>query len=113
MGYKSFGRYLRPAPVRSIGAALLTTSALIAAAPAQAAPVTYPGGGSSFATDAQGWTGTGASCTGTAATLVCDASNEYDPGVGNPPGSIATRTDVTLNLGGVFTGTGTWVSPSA
>jgi Ca2+-binding RTX toxin-like protein len=100
MGYKSFGT------------ALLTTSALLGAASAQAAPVSYPDGGSSFATDAQGWTGTDTSCTGTGAGLLCTASNDYDPGVGNPPGSIATRVNVTANAGGLFSGTGTFVSPS-
>jgi Ca2+-binding RTX toxin-like protein len=74
--------------------------------------VSYPSGGSDFATDAQGWTGSDASCTGTGGTLLCSASNEYDPGVGNPPGSIATRAVVTANAGGLFTATGVWVSPS-
>lgn len=96
---------------KTLGTAILTTSALIAAAPAQAAPVSYPDGGSGFASDAEGWTGTDASCTGSAATLLCNASNEHDPGVGNPPGSLATRVEVTANALGLFSGTGTFVSP--
>jgi Ca2+-binding RTX toxin-like protein len=97
---------------KSLGLAICTTTALLGAAPVQAAPVSYPEGGSSFATDAEGWTGAEASCTGTGPALLCDASSDYDPAVGNPPGSIATRADVTVNAGGIFNATGTWVSPA-
>jgi Ca2+-binding RTX toxin-like protein len=112
MVYRSFGLFPRSGPPRSIAAAILTMSALVAAAPAQGATVKYPSGGSDFATDAQGWTGTAASCAGSGATLVCQGSNEYDSAVGNPPGAIATRVEVTANALGLFAGTGTWVSPS-
>ena len=113
MGDRSFGVTRRSAPLRSIAAAILTMSALLAATPAQGATVKYPSGGSDFATDAEGWTGTDASCTGTGGgTLLCQASNQYDSGVGNPAGSIATRVNVTANTLGLFTGTGTWVSPT-
>ena len=90
---------------------MLTTSVLIAA-PAQAATVEYPNGGSGFTADAEGWTGTDASCTGVAITLLCDASNAFDPAVGNPPGSIATRVNVAANAGATFSGTGTFMSPA-
>ena len=112
MGYcKPSKSCLRVLPLRTIGAALLTASALIAA-PAQAAAVDYPNGGSDFTADAEGWIGTDASCTGVAITLLCDASNAFDPAVGNPPGSIATRVNVAANAGGTFSGTGTFTSPA-
>jgi Ca2+-binding RTX toxin-like protein len=112
MGYRSFGLTPRSAPLWSIAAAILTMSALVAATPAQGATVKYPSGGSDFATDAQGWTGADASCTGTGGgTLLCQASSEYDAAVGNPPGSIAMRVNVTANARGLFAGAGTWVSP--
>lgn len=112
MGYTSFGLTPRSGPLRSIAAAILTMSGLVAAAPAQGATVKYPSGGSDFATDAQAWTGTAASCTGTGGTLLCQGSNENDSAAGNPPGPMATRMAVTVNVGGLFAGTGTWVSPS-
>jgi hypothetical protein len=83
---------------------------LAAAAPAQAA-TSYPDGGSDFAVDAQGWIGSDASCSG-GVVLVCTASNEYEPGAGNPPGSLTTRVDATVNPVGTFEGSGTWTSPA-
>jgi Ca2+-binding RTX toxin-like protein len=71
----------------------------------------YPDGGSDFAGDAQGWTGSGASCD-VPVSLVCTASTPYDSGVGSPPGSIATRVDVTVNVLGLLDGGAIWTSPA-
>ncbi len=49
------------------------------------------------------------SCT--PATALCTPEAAYDSGVGNPPGSIAARTTVTLNLLDIFSGTEIWNSP--
>lgn len=70
---------------------------------------TYPGGGSGFDEGAEGWSAGGASCT--PAELLCTSEAAYDATTGNPPGSIAAKTTVTLNLIGLFKGTATWNSP--
>ena len=87
---------------RNVSAALALAVALAAAAPAQAA-TSYPDGGSDFAVDAEGWIGSDASCS-CGVVLVCTASNEYEPGAGNPPGSLTMRVDATVNPGGTFEG---------
>ncbi|HEX6688518.1 MAG TPA: hypothetical protein VF085_07620 [Solirubrobacterales bacterium] len=79
------------------------------AGPASAANATYPDGGSGFDEGAEGWSAGGASCT--PAELLCTSEAVYDTTTGKPPGSIAARTTVTLNLAGLFKGTATWVSP--
>ena len=81
------------------------------AGPAGAATTSYPGGGSNFAADAQGWTGSQSSCDVPVGGL-CSASTTYEPGAGSPAGSISTRVDVTVNLLGLLDGTGTWTSPA-
>ena len=81
----------------------------VLAAPAGAATTTYPAGGSAFNTDAEGWTPGPSSCT--PATVLCTPEAAYSPTVGNPPGSIAEQTTVTLNAVSLFKGTETWTSP--
>lgn len=76
---------------------------------ASAFAATYPGGGSGFDEGAEGWSGGGASCA--PAALLCTSETAYDATTGNPPGSIAAKTTVTLNLVGLFKGTATWNSP--
>lgn len=111
MGYKTFGRHPRCVPLRAIGAAMLTTSALFAAAPAQAA--TYPqAGGSTFEADAQGWSSLRAECSAASGTAVCTQTNAHDSQDGNPPGSIVARTSVIVNAGQLFQGDSTWRSPT-
>ncbi len=83
-------------------------AALVAfAGSAQAA--TYPGGGSGFDEGAEGWSAGAASCA--PAELLCTSEAAHDATAGNPPGSIAAKTTVTLNLVGLFKGTATWNSP--
>ncbi len=76
---------------------------------AVAATATYPDGGSGFNEGAEGWSPGGASCT--PAELFCKSEAAYDATTGEPPGSIAAKTTVTLNLVGLFKGTATWNSP--
>jgi hypothetical protein len=85
-------------------------AALLAfAGSALAASSTYPGGGSGFDEGAEGWSAGDASCT--PAMLLCTSEAAYDATTGSPPGSIAAKTTVTLNLVGLFKGTATWNSP--
>ena len=109
MNYRSRSRS-RCAVGAAVGAFALTAT-LAVAGPAGAATTAYPGGGSNFAVDAQGWTGSQSSCDVPVGGL-CTASTAYEPGVGSPAGSISTRVDATVNLLGLLDGAGTWTSPA-
>jgi hypothetical protein len=93
-------------------AAFACAAALVLAGQAGAATAMYPAGGSGFGSGADGWVGSDASCGPVnPLTLLCSASNVHNAAIGNPPGSIATQVNVTLNLAGLWTGTGAWTSP--
>jgi Ca2+-binding RTX toxin-like protein len=103
-------------PRFGLGRALRRGIALAAAVGLVAVPsagaVTYPqSGGNGFDTNAEGWTGTTATCNPTVGSL-CTESNFYSAAQGNPPGSIASQIEVVANAGDVFTGHATWRSPS-
>jgi hypothetical protein len=94
-------------------AAFACAAALATAGQATAATTAYPDGGSGFDGDAQGWVGTDAACTPNILLVIaCSSANEHAPDAGNPGGSIATTASVTLNVGQVFSATGTWTSPA-
>jgi hypothetical protein len=82
---------------------------LLAAGRAGAATSVYPAGGNGFDSSAEGWSPGATSCA--PAALLCTPEATYDSSTGNPPGSIAARTTVTLNLLGLFQGSETWSSP--
>lgn len=103
---------------REVAAAAIVAAAvsviLMLAAPAQAATATdYPAGGSSFDTDAQGWTGSEADCSFDLGAIdsLCNASTTFEATTGNPGGAIAVNVEVTLNLLGLFEGGALWTSP--
>jgi hypothetical protein len=103
---------MRSVKIRSRASAGLLTALvglLLVAAPASAASTTYPAGGSGFATGAEGWSPGASSCAPIA--LLCTPEAAYDSGTGNPPGSIAAKTTVTVNLIDLFKGTEVWNSP--
>lgn len=92
-----------------LGLAALTCVATLAlAGQAQAVTTSYPAGGSTFDGDAQGWVSAGETCE----PAICTTTNAYDSAEGNPPGSLATSVNVTVNALQTFTGTGTWISPA-
>jgi hypothetical protein len=93
----------------AVGAMAAVAALLLATATANAGTNAYPGGGSGFDSNAEGWTPGGASCAPLA--LLCTPEAAYDAEVGNPPGSLAARTTVTLNLVNLFKGTAVWSSP--
>jgi hypothetical protein len=86
-------------------------AALLVLAVGQATAATYPGGGSTFTGSAEGWTVT-AKCPTIPLTLLCSASGAYDGTTGNPSGSLADETKITLNLAGAFTAEAVEVSPT-
>lgn len=90
-------------------AGVMCAALLAVAGKAPAATVTYPGGGSGFDNGGEGWSAGATSCS--PAELLCSSEAVYDATTGKPPGSIAAKTTVTLNLVGLFKGTATWNSP--
>jgi hypothetical protein len=78
------------------------------AGPATAATDVYPAGGGTFSGGAQGWEATEASCN---VAVLCTASGGYDGSDGNPPGSIAANTNISVGLAGLFKSTVTLQSP--
>jgi hypothetical protein len=83
-------------------------AACLAAAPAQAATNVYPAKGGTFTGGPQGWVTTAASCN---LGVLCTAEGGYDGADGNPPGSYAANTTITLNAVGLFKSTITVQSP--
>jgi Ca2+-binding RTX toxin-like protein len=98
-------------------AAVACAVALATAGQATAATAAYPSGGSGFGNDAEGWVGSGQTCSVTLLTIplpvlnTCTSTAVHDPGAGNPPGSITARTNVAINLLSLFTGSSVWTSP--
>jgi len=80
---------------------LLAVSAGLIAVPTAAA-VTYPTeDGNGFDGDAQGWSGTVATCNPNVGGL-CTESNFFSGSQGNPPGSIESQMTVFANAGDLF-----------
>jgi Ca2+-binding RTX toxin-like protein len=98
----ALSRAVRRGILGAIGVSLFAVSGASAA--------TYPvAGGNGFSGSTEGWTGLAASCN---QPLLCSASNNYAATEGNPPGSIESRTDITVNGGQLFEGNATWRSPA-
>ncbi|HVY96405.1 MAG TPA: hypothetical protein VHA54_05535 [Solirubrobacterales bacterium] len=93
----------------AVVAAAFSLAVLLGPGRAAAATTVYPAGGSGFSAGAEGWTPGPVSCS--PIVLLCTPEAAYDPGAGNPPGSISARTTVTVNLISLFKGTETWSSP--
>jgi hypothetical protein len=91
-------------------------AALLIPVVGQASAATYPnGGGSTFTGSAEGWKAVNPECkllNLLELPLVCTQSGAYDATVGQPPGSFATKTEIPLNLIGIFEGKETLESPS-
>jgi hypothetical protein len=93
--------------VPAICAGVLAAACLMAA-PAQAATNVYPAKGGTFTGGPQGWITTEVSCN---LAALCTAEGGYDGANGNPPGSYAANTTITLNAAGLFKSTITVQSP--
>jgi hypothetical protein len=81
---------------------------LFAVGQARAATTSYPAGVSTFSGSVEGWKVTEAACS---LPALCTASGGYDGAVGNPAGSLAANTNITVNAGSLFKSTVTLVSP--
>jgi hypothetical protein len=86
----------------------VAAACLVAGPAAQAATDIYPAGGGTFTGGPQGWQVTDAGCN---VPTLCTASGGYDGSNGNPPGSFAANTTITLNLLTLFKSTVTLQSP--
>lgn len=97
---------------RAVLLGCVSGAALLALAVGQAtAAITYPGGGSSFTGSTEGWTMT-ADCPNVPLVLICSASGSYDGTAGNPSGSLADKTEITLNVLGAFSAEAVETSPT-
>jgi hypothetical protein len=103
---------LRSSIRRTLLLGCVSGAALLVLAVAQAsAATTYPGGGSSFSGSTEGWTIT-AGCPTVPLVLLCSATGSYDGTAGNPSGSLADKTEITLNVLGAFSSEGVFTSPT-
>jgi len=80
------------------------------AGPAQAA--TYPAGGSAFDGGPEGWTTPVKPTCNIPLMGVCTTTSGYDDEGGNPAGSLAAKTTILVNLGGLFKATAVFQSPN-
>ncbi len=89
-------------------------AALLAPIVGQASAATYPGGGSTFTGGAEGWKAV-SNCqllNALELPLLCTAGGAYDGTAGAPSGSLATSTNIPLNLIGAFESEVTAESPT-
>ncbi len=97
-------------------AGCVSGAALFVLAAGQASAATYPGGGSTFTGSAEGWKVASSpekSCKiGKLLELACTNEGEYDGTVGAPAGSYEVKTNVTVNLLGLFESQLTAESPA-
>lgn len=91
--------------------AAVGTASLLAASPASAA--VYPPGQGSFSGNAQGWQASEQKCqiVGIEIGLLCSTDAGYADDQGNPPGSLALNSQVTLNLLSLFKSSAVFESP--
>jgi hypothetical protein len=91
---------------RAVLVGCVSGAALFALAVGQASAATYPGGGSTFTGSAEGWKVAASpekSCKALGVLeILCTNAGEYDGTVGAPAGSYLVKTNVTLNLLGLF-----------
>jgi hypothetical protein len=91
-------------------------AALLVLVVGQASAATFPGGGSTFTGSAEGWKVASSpekSCKALGVLeILCTDAGEYDGTVGVPPGSFEVKTNVTLNLLGLFEADLTAESPA-
>src|ERR1700741_1551096 len=97
----------------TLGVAAAFAAGAALSASAQGATTTYPSGGGSFDSGAEGWIASGESCgqlSGVA--LACSTTATYQPTGGNPGGALGTKNTVTLNVLALFQGSSVWTSPA-
>jgi Ca2+-binding RTX toxin-like protein len=102
----------RPHRPRSALVAALVAAGVLGTAGAAGA-ATYPdAGGSTFDSDAEGWTSTLAECSAGGGTPLCTQANVYEPDGGNGSGGLVARMTILVNVLQLFEGEGHWSSPS-
>jgi hypothetical protein len=101
---------------RGISLGCVSGAALLVLVVGSASAAIYPGGGSTFTGSAEGWKVAASpekSCKAlTLLEVLCTNAGEYDPTMGVPAGSFEVKTNVTLNLLGIFQGDLTAESPA-
>jgi hypothetical protein len=87
-------------------------AALLIPVAGQASAATYPGGGSTFTGSVEGWKVSSECKVLNLLPLLCTGTAGYDATAGAPPGSLAAKTEIPLNLIGLFKSTATLESPA-
>jgi hypothetical protein len=87
-------------------------AALLIPVVGQASAATYPGGGSTFTGSVEGWKVSSECKVLNLLPLLCTGTAGYDATAGAPPGSLAAKTEIPLNLIGLFKSTATLESPA-
>lgn len=103
---------LRKRVRRGILLGCVSGAALLVLVVGQASAATYPGGGSSFTGSAEGWKVSSECKVLNILPLICTGTAGYDATSGSPPGSLAAKTEIPVNLIGLFKSDALLESPS-
>jgi hypothetical protein len=96
----------------TLSSSLCAAIAAICMLAASAQAASYPAGGGSFDAGLEGWTMPAKPTCNIPLGGLCTTTAGYDGEGGNPPGSLAAKTTILLNLGGLFKATAAFQSPN-
>jgi len=100
----------RKLPALSAACCAAVAALCLLASSAQAA--THPAGGGAFDGGLEGWTVPVKPTCNIPLMGLCTTTAGYDEEGGNPPGSLAAKTTILVNLGGAFKATAAFQSPN-
>jgi hypothetical protein len=100
----------RKLPALSAACCAAVAALCLLAGSAQAA--TYPAGGGAFDGGLEGWTMPDKPTCNIPLMGLCTTTAGYDDEGGNPAGSLAAKTTILVNLGGLFKATAAFQSPN-
>lgn len=96
----------------ALSAAICAAAAALCLLAGSAQATVYPAGGGAFNGGLEGWTTPGKPTCNIPLTGVCTTTAGYDGEGGNPPGSLAAKTTILVNAGGLFKATAAFQSPN-
>ena len=96
----------------ALSAACCAAVAALCLLAGSARAATYPAGGGAFNGGLEGWTMPAKPTCNIPLMGVCTTTAGYDDEGGNPAGSLAAKTTVLVNLGGLFKATAAFQSPN-
>lgn len=96
----------------ALSAASCVAAAALCLLAGSAPAATYPSGGSAFNGGPEGWTTPAKPTCNIPLMGACTTTAGYDDEGGNPAGSLAAKTTILVNLGGLFKATAAFQSPN-